>query len=301
LKLSEILAPQNKLEEIASEDLRARIDRAKGHRKHVARISRPSERSDFPELFVDVPPTWPYVDIAPLYDVHRGHSRHLDGLFCRHISWMMSNPFLLTFDGGDFSEFASKLSVASGVYEQALQPDRQFEDALLIQAKLWRKMLFKLPGNHELRAKVLGLDIARHIATWLGIPYFPDFCFCTIRFAGNNFRILAHHGTGASTTAGAQRMAARKMLPWARCFDVFWTGHLHNSLVDVVYQIDHDQKTGHAFERDALVIIAPSYLGYFGTYAAQKMYPPGMPGLLPIRLHRDGRIDASVHARGRRL
>jgi len=26
-----------------------------------------------------------------------------------------------------------------------------------------------------------------------------------------------------------------------------------------------------------------------------------MPGLLPIRLHRDGRIDASVHARGRRL
>jgi hypothetical protein len=301
LKLSEILAPQNELQELASEDLRAKIQRAKGNRKHVARISRPSGRSEFPELFVDVPSTWPYVDIAPLYDVHRGHSKHLDALFSRHVAWMLRNPYLLTFDGGDFSEFASKLSVGAGVYEQRLQPDKQFEDALLIQAKLWRKMLFKLPGNHERRASILGLDLAMWIATWLGIPYFPDFCFCTIRFAGNNFRILGHHGTGASTTAGAQRMAARKMLPWAKVFDVFWTGHLHADLVDKVYQIDHDQKTGRAFERTGLIIIAPSYLGYFGTYAAQKMYPPGSPGMLPIRLQRDGRIDASVHARGRRL
>lgn len=301
MKLSEILAPANELQELASENLKDKIERIKGRRKHVAKISRPAQPSAFPELFVDIPASWPYVDVCPLYDVHRGHSRHLDSLFRQHLTWMLRNPYLLTFDGGDFSEFASKLSVGSGVYEQRLKPDQQFEDALLIQARLWRKMLFKLPGNHELRATVLGIDLARWIATWLGIPYFPDFCFCTIRFAGNNFRILAHHGTGASTTAGAQRMAARKMLPWARCFDVFWTGHLHNSLVDVVYQVDHDQKTGRAMERNALVIIAPSYLGYFGTYAAQKMYPPGMPGLLPIRLQRDGRIDASIHARGRRL
>lgn len=301
MKLSEILVPQNEVQTLASEDLRGKIERIKGRRKHVVKISRPAVRTEFPELFVDVPSSWPYVELAPLYDVHRGHSRHLDALFTRHVAWMLRNPFLLTFDGGDFSEFASKLSVGSGVYEQRLKPDEQFEDALLIQAKLWRKMLFKLPGNHELRASVLGIDLARWVATWLGIAYFPDFCFCTIRFAGNNFRILAHHGTGASTTAGAQRMAARKMLPWARAFDVFWTGHLHNALVDAVYQVDHDQKTGRAFERDALVIIAPSYMGYFGTYAAQKIYPPGAPGMLPIRLHRDGRIDASVHARGRRL
>jgi hypothetical protein len=124
---------------------------------------------------------------------------------------------VLTFDGGDFSEFASKLSLGAGVYEQRLKPDEQFEDALLIQARLWRKMLFKLPGNHEQRASVLGIDLARWIATWLGIPYFPDFCFCTIRFAGNNFRILAPwygslHDGRRTTHGGAQDDAVGESL-----------------------------------------------------------------------------------------
>lgn len=272
--------------------------RRKQHK--VVNIYRPKLKSDFPELFVDIPDSWPHIDIAPLFDVHLGHSAHLAALFSKHHRWLMRTPYVLTFDGGDLIENANKLSVGSGVYEQDYTPDNQIVLAVQQCAKLWHKMLFKLPGNHEARTRLMGVDVARWVATLLEIPYFPDFCFLTLRFAGNNFRILAHHGTGAATTAGAQRMAARKPMPWAK-FDILWSGHLHNSLADPFFQTDFDQKTGLAFERNGFVIISPSYLGYWGTYAASKMYPPGIAGMSVARLNRDGRIDVNLHARGRRL
>lgn len=254
----------------------------------------------FPELIVEVPDSWPHVDLAPLFDVHLGHSRHDSELFMRHYRWLRSNPYTLTFDGGDFIENASKLSVGAGVYEQDYDPNSQMAKAVRLFAGLWSKLLFKLPGNHEARSSIIGLDIAAWIAAMVGVPYFPDFCFCTIRYAGNNFRLLAHHGTGAATTAGAQRMAARKMTSWAKGFDIFWTGHLHNPLLDVLFQTDFD-RDGRAVERNAMIVISPSYLRYFRTYAASKMYPPGPLGLHVLRLHKDGRIDASIHARGKRI
>jgi hypothetical protein len=96
-------------------------------------------------------------------------------------------------------------------------------------------------------------------------------------------------------------MAARKDLAWARPFDLFWTGHLHAPLVDVLFQTDVDQQTGMMHERHGLAIISPSYLKYFNTYAAKKRYPPGPRGLAAVTLRPDGRLDASIHANGRRL
>lgn len=96
-------------------------------------------------------------------------------------------------------------------------------------------------------------------------------------------------------------MAARKSLSWAKPIDLYWTGHLHNPLVDVLYQTDVDQATQELFERNAFIVISPSYLRYFGTYAAKKQMPPGTRGLGVVELREDGRMDVSMHARGRRL
>ena len=132
------------------------------------------------------------------------------------------------------------------------------------------------------------------------IPFFQDYCFLTVKWRGNNFRILAHHGAGSAQTPGAQLNSARKELAWTTA-DMIWTGHLHQSKVDVVYRVDYDQQTGRAFERDTIVIISPSYLHYFGGYSAAKRMFPGIRGMSVAILNPDGRIDASVHARGRRL
>lgn len=270
-------------------------------RRGKERIKRVRPESEFPELLVTVPDSWDAIQLAPLFDVHMGHARHDAEMFARHLRWLKDTPNVLTFNGGDLIENASKVSVGSGVYEQDLDPQHQLVASLLQLSGIAHKMLFALPGNHEDRTDVMGFSVASWIAALLEIPYFPDYAFTTIQWRGNRFRLLAHHGTGAAQTAGGQRMAARKDLSWAKPFDIFWTGHLHNPLIDVLFQTDFDQETGRIFERNGVILISPSYLKFFGTYAAKKRYPPGSRGLAAVTLRPDGRIDSQIHANGRRL
>lgn len=270
-------------------------------RRKQERITRVVPESTFPELIVTVPDAWDTVQLAPLYDVHIGHAKHDAERFARHLRWIRETPNVLTWNGGDLIENASKLSVGSGVYEQNLTPHHQVIAGLLRLAGIAHKMLFALPGNHEDRTDVMGFSLASWMSVLLEVPYFPDYAFATIKWRGNNFRVLAHHGTGAAQTAGGQRMAARKDISWAKPFDLYWTGHLHSPLADPLYQTDFDQRTGRMVERTGVILISPSYLQYFGTYAAKRRYPPGYLGLSSVILREDGRIDTAIHANGRRL
>lgn len=258
-------------------------------------------RSEFPEIAITVPDSWESVQIAPLYDVHIGSKEHDEEMFDRHLMWIANTPNVLTFNGGDLIENASKMSIGASVFGQNCTPHEQIIKALKKLALIQHKVMFCLPGNHEDRLAIEGEDMACWLARILRIPYFRDYCMCSILWRGNRFRILAHHGTGAAQTAGAQRMAARKDIAWARPFDIFWTGHLHQPLIDVLYQTDQDQKTGRTVERNGLVIISPSYLKCFGGYGAKKRYSPGTRGLSVVELQADGRMDVSVHANGKRL
>jgi len=269
--------------------------------KKSSEITRERPASEFPELIVTVPDAWESVLLAPLYDVHLGHARHDAERFARHMKWMQDTPNVLSWGGGDLIDNSSKLSVGSGVYEQVLTPQDQVVSSIVSLAGITHKMMFDVPGNHEDRTEIMGISVSSFMSMVLEIPHFNDYCFCTIKWRGNNFRLIAHHGSGAAQTAGAQRNAARKALAWARVFDLVWTGHLHNPLVDMIYQTDFDQTTGRIFERNGVVLISPSYLKYFGTYAAKKQYSPGSRGLAVAELREDGRIDVSVHANGRRL
>ena len=263
-----------------------------------------SERPEgkYPELIITAPDSWSSILLAPLYDVHIGSGGHDAELFQEHVDWIRNTPNVLTFNGGDMLENANKLSVGAGVYEQDYKADSQLAVALQQLAGIAHKMLFSLPGNHEDRTDILGLSLARWLASMLQVEYFSDYCFCTIKWRGNNFRILAHHGTGAAQTAGAQRMAARKDLTWAKPFDIFWTGHLHAPLVDIISQTDFDQKSGRMVERNGLAIISPSYLNYFNSYAAKMRLPANLQrGLAVVELQENGRIDTSMHAHGKRL
>src|SRR5689334_2618772 len=215
----------------------------------VRAARRPSDvqieipESEFPEQIVTVPDSWESIQLAPIYDAHIGHSAHDAVKFARHKQWILDTPNVLTWNGGDMIENSTKFSVGSGVYEQDLTPHKQVVEAILACAPLAHKMLFMLPGNHEARAQQMGLSLTAFMSMATEIPFWPDYAFCTIKWRGNNFRILAHHGSGGAQTAGAQRNAARKALAWTN-FDLYWTGHLHNPLSDPVTRFDFDQKTG---------------------------------------------------------
>lgn len=260
-------------------------------------VTRPD--SQYPELVIRVPDEWPFIELVPLYDVHLGHRLHHTAKFLRHAEWLSTRPYAIGWNGGDLIE--NSIIGSPGIFDQTSVPQEQFDAAIELVTPFKHKLAFAIPGNHEARtARVAGFDIARTLAKALGIEYFPDYCFVDIQWRGMHFHIAAHHGTGAAQTAGGQRNAARKDMPWMEA-DIYWTGHLHQPIVDLVARFDHDQTTGLMVQRDSLVIISPSYLQYFGGYGAAKRLAPGVTGLTCVTLEPDGKMVATVHANGRRL
>jgi hypothetical protein len=265
--------------------------------KQKVKIERPE--SEFPELIVTVPDQWPHVKLVPFYDVHHGHALHAASLFKKHRKWFMEEKYAIGWNGGDF--FENVVEGSPGIYSQDRTPNIQFKESAAILEEMREKLLFAIPGNHEARTmRVSGFDIAGALADKVGLDYFPDYCFCTIRWRGMKFRINAHHGTGAAASPGGQRNAARKDMPWVGA-DLYWTGHLHQPIADVVYRADYDQQTDRMVSRSSVVIISPSYLRYFGGYGAAKRLGPGSLGITPAILRPDGQIEVTVSAKGTRL
>jgi hypothetical protein len=254
-----------------------------------------------PAITVTLPDSWPYIKIAPLYDVHLG-SREMDvQKFARDLKWLANEPYTVTWNGGDLWDNAIKSSIASSFSNNA-SPNDQYAMAMDILKTLLPKMMFGIPGNHEQRtARTADIDVPKIMHEQLGIPYSPDYMACTIKWRNNKFRILAHHGTGAAASAGGQRNAARKDICWAHGFDMYWTGHLHQPLSDTITIKTFDTERDIPIEKEVYCIISPSYLKYFGGYAAAKRLAPGARGLTIVTCHEDGRMDVENHANGPRL
>jgi len=264
-------------------------------KKRQFTLERPD--SEFPELFVRVPDSWPSIQLAPFYDVHVGAPGHHSALLARHLEWVAETPNVICWNGGDFFDNLTDPKMGRDTEDNT----EQFFKTIKLLQPVAHKFAFAIPGNHEARTyREAHIDISRIQADRLDMPYFPDYAFVTFEWRGNRFKLAAHHGTGAAATPGGQRNAARKDLAWMKP-DIMWTGHLHQPIADLIQIHDYDQLTGRMFERDVLVVISPSYMKYYGTYGAAKRMAPGARGLGVATLQKDGRIDMSLHARGRRL
>ena len=258
-------------------------------------IERP--KSQFPELTVTADDRLDTIILAPLFDVHVGNHQFDEKLFKKHVQWISDTPNVYSWLGGDMVENITNEKMG----HTHLSNEEQLDRAVELLSVAQHKLMFTLPGNHEARTyQKTHTSMGKRLVDNLQLQYFNDYCFCTIKWRGNNFRILTHHGAGGGTTAGAQRNSARKELAWAKP-DILWTGHLHATLADTVYMTDYDQATGRVYERGCAVLISPSYLHYFGGYAAAMRLTPGLRGLSVCELQPDGRIDLNLHARGRRL
>ena len=264
-------------------------------RKREFGIYRPA--TEFPEIDITLNDNLDTIELWPLYDVHVGSPQHDKDLFHRHMDKLANKPNAFSWNGGDAIENITDKKMGHTPTDNETQIINVTKEFAVVQHKL----LFSIPGNHEARTyKESQTSTGKRIADNLQVPYFGDYVFCTLKWRGNNFRLLAHHGAGGAQTPGAQRNAARKELTWAKP-DILWTGHLHAPMADTVYLTDYDQRTGRVYERGAVVIISPSYLKYFGGYAAAMRMQPGLRGLSVVTLNDDGRIDTSIHARGKRL
>lgn len=255
--------------------------------------------SDYPELIITIPDNLQTIELAPLFDVHIGSREHDAELFARHVDWIARTPNVFSFLGGDI--FENKTGNESYMGHDPKSPEEQLFDSTVQLTPIQHKLFFSIPGNHEDRTgKQAMMDSSKRLAENLNLAYFPDYAMVTIKWRGNKFRLLAHHGAGGGQTPGAQRNAARKEITWFHP-DILWTGHVHQTLTDPVKMYAYDQKTDRVYEKDALVLVSPSYVKYFGGYSAKKRLTPSLRGLSIAILNDDGRIDSNVHARGKRL
>jgi hypothetical protein len=262
-------------------------------------FKREVPKGEYPELFITIPDKFEEIELAPLYDVHVG-SRELDEtLLDEHLHWIADTPNVFTWNGGD--AFENKTGKESHMGHDPLSPEEQLIRVTTKFATVQHKMFHSVSGNHEARTfKQAGMSSAKRLAENLKVPYFPDYTMLTIKWRGNKFRILTHHGAGGGVTPGSQRNAARKELTWFHP-DMIWTGHVHQQLVDPIKIFCIDQKTDRVYEKDCLVMISPSYLKFFNSYGAAARMAPGQRGLSVAKLQANGRIDANIHARGKRL
>jgi hypothetical protein len=254
-------------------------------------------KSDFPEIDITIPDKIESPELAPLFDVHCGSPQQDEQLLDRHLEWIAETPNVFSWDGGDITENITD-------FKMGHTPASNEDQVYLATKKLavvQHKLFFKLAGNHEDRTyRHTQTSSSRRIADNIKVPHFGDYVFANLKWRDNNFRLLTHHGAGGGTTPGSQRNSARKELMWFKP-DILWTGHLHAPLADIAYLTDIDQKTGRVFERSCVVLISPSYLRYHGGYAAKMRLPPSIRGLSVCKLQEDGRIDITIHSRGKRL
>lgn len=230
------------------------------------------------------------LDIVPIYDVHYGHREYRREKFLEYLEYIRRTPSVFTFLGGDIIENASRESVGAGVYEQSVMPNEQIHEIVNLLRPLAHKIMFSIRGNHEYRSmKVLGIDIGQVIAEALSVPYFAQPVYADLSWKGYSWRIHAQHGSSAAQTHGGQINAATKVVPVQGDFThAFFSGHTHSSKSIAGNAVCRNWETGELEERKYFVIIMPSFLGYFGTYGAERGWAPPSSGSVRLSLYPNG-------------
>lgn len=237
------------------------------------------------------------IRLAPLYDVQWGSRTCDEEKFERHIDWIRDNPEVYTWLGGDLIDWNTKLSIGSGVFEQKWDPENQIVKMAQMLARIRDRILFAIPGNHELRGAMVGIDAARWYSTLLQIPYFGEPVFCDIRFCGHTTALYAWHGRGAARTEGAITNVTMEPLRWVDC-DLVWCGHLHRPRFIPTVRIVRHPEDMTLEEREVGAVMSPSYQGYFNSYASRMGYGPAPRGLVVANIYTDGTWE--VETRGKK-
>jgi len=242
-----------------------------------------------PYIWVQFPNKWSKIKIVPISDIHYGHIACNVQTLKQDIEYILHNDNVFCFLNGDLIENASKVSVASGVYEQKQMPNEQIEEIIALLAPIAHKILWYVGGNHEERVyKHLGVDVAQMIADRLNIPYFNEPTYIDLLWKGYRWTVFAQHGSTGAATEGGQLNAAKKPLEWTEFTNFYIMGHVHNKGEREKMRIIRDTENFDLYIQKQYILILSAYMRYFGTYGARKGYPPPSTGRLAMKIYDNG-------------
>lgn len=228
--------------------------------------------------------------IFPLADVHKGHRSCDKESFLQDVEYIKNNKNVYAIAMGDLIENASKLSIASGVYEQNEMPNEQIGSIVKILAPIAHKILFSIQGNHEERVyRHLGIDIGRLIAEKLDIPYFDEPVYVDLLWRDYRWTMFAQHGSSGAQTKGGKMNAASRPVNWTDFTNFYVYAHVHDKTLNEVPRIVRDPVNFRLLEKKQYVIVCSAYLKHFGTYGARKGYGPTSKGRIMFKLYSNGK------------
>lgn len=227
--------------------------------------------------------------LFPLSDFHYGHKSCNKDKILQDVEFIRQNKEVYAFLNGDIIENASKLSIASGVYEQDTMPDQQISDIVRILAPIAHKIIFYIQGNHEERVyRHLGIDIGRVIADKLNIPYFNEPVYVDLLWRDYRWLLFSQHGASSSRTKGGKMNAAAKPIKWTDFTNFIVYGHVHDKISNEIVRIVRDPVNFRLIEKKQYVVVCSAYLNHFGTYGARKGYEPVSKGRSILKMYSNG-------------
>ena len=228
------------------------------------------------------------VKIIPIGDFHYGAKNCSVEKIKEWIRWLQTKDNTYAILMGDLVENSNKHSVADSIYQQVIQPEQQKLDLIEMLAPIRHKILCLLEGNHGRRTiKEVGLSPEKDIAKFLEIPYYSDQCYLDITYRDHLFEIFATHGTSGSTTDAGRINAIMKPGKFTNA-DIFLYAHTHDKFVKESMEVIRDRKTMELKMRKVYYVNTGSFLSYWESYAAQKLYTPSPVGTVCVELFENG-------------
>jgi len=110
---------------------------------------------------------------------------------------------------------------------------------------------------------------------------------------GYVFTFHASHGRSGSQTKGGKINAAIKPQKMQEHVMFTVSAHVHDAMLNRTTRFCRDRVNFELVEKKQYVIICPSFMGYFDSYASKHGYEPGSYGAITCELYPNGDFHAS--------
>jgi hypothetical protein len=251
-------------------------------------------KTDGPYIMAQLPKFKGQILIAPLFDIHYGHSAHRHDKFLSYIRWIEETPNVYCIWGGDMMENA--LDDGRGMsYDQVANPHTQLDDMTAILARVAHKTLGATTGNHEWRSyKKTGIDIMQLLCERLQVPYFDGPFVMSVLANSHIWNFHVQHGFGNAQTKGGKMNMASRPQKFTSDIHFFLSGHVHDLVVQPETSLSIDYMHARLTEITQYTVVCPPFLGYWNTYAYRAGYPPPAHGGVSIELDANGDYRARL-------
>ena len=248
-----------------------------------------------PYIWVKMPKKkWDKIKIVPLADVHYGSVAHLDTKFREYINYISENDNVFAVILGDLLENSHGDS-NNGVshYEQNVRPKSQVEQMCELLSPIAHKILWAIPGNHEDRSRTRDYDPLERICEKLEIPYNYMPVYADVMWNDYIFTFYTSHGRSGAMTKGGKMNAAIKPQHMQEHVMFTISGHVHDALMNPTIKICRDRVNFRLEQKKQYVVVCPSFMDYFTSYAPKAGYDPGSYGTINCDLYKNGDYHAS--------